>query len=324
MPRSEPVASQPLTTVLFDLDGTLTDPEVGITASYRHALAAVGRPVADDVDLSWMIGPPIGENLHLLGVTAAELPVAVQAYRRRHLATGLYEVILVPGMAELVRTLHAAGVRLALATGKPTGDGELTLKHFGLATYFAVIAGNTVQGLLSKADVVADALRLLGSPDPARVAMVGDRRHDVEGAAANGITSIGVGWGFAADGELATAGADQIVTTVDELARLLLAAPAARTGPLASDHPTDQAGGRGRRPAADTSRRPPMAQQEHEDAAADRGAGDDAKTKFRAALDRKKAAQHRTADGQTNTGNVHGSETSGPVQRTFRRRAGSA
>lgn len=207
--------------VLFDLDGTLTDPEVGITASYRYALTAVGRPIADDVDISWVIGPPLAENLLLLGVTPAELPVASAAYRRRHLDVGLYEADLIPGIADLVAALDAAGVQLALATAKPTADGDLTLRYFGLAGHFTVIAGNTVAGDLSKSEVVAIALRELGSPPPERVAMVGDRRHDIEGAAANGLASIGVAWGFAAPGELEAAGADEIAASVDKLAGLL-------------------------------------------------------------------------------------------------------
>ncbi|QTE30639.1 HAD hydrolase-like protein [Pengzhenrongella sicca] len=215
--------ARPYDAILFDLDGTLTDPEVGITASFRSALDAVGRSVPADVDLSWVIGPPIRENLGRLGVTAAELPRAVAAFRRRHLAVGLYEATLIPGIAGLLSRLDDAGVRLALATAKPAADGAVTLTHFGLAQYFAVIAGNTERGTLSKADVVAHALRELGGVDPARVIMVGDRRHDIEGAAANGIAAIGVGWGFAADGELAAAGAARVATTVGELAGLLLA-----------------------------------------------------------------------------------------------------
>ena len=223
---TEPASSaRPFDAVLFDLDGTLTDPELGITASYRYALAAVGRPIADDVDISWVIGPPIGENLGQFGVTAAERPVAVRAYRRRHLHVGLYEATLVPSIADLVAALDADGVRLALATGKPTSDGKLTLIHFGLAEHFTVFAGNTLDGVLTKADIVATALRELGAPDPDRVVMVGDRRHDVEGAAANGVASIGVRWGFAAAGELEAAGAGRIVATVDELSRLLTSAP---------------------------------------------------------------------------------------------------
>lgn len=217
---SPPLGTVPIDTVLFDLDGTLTDPQVGITGSYRHALTAVGRPAAA-ADLGRVIGPPIQENLTLLGVTAEELPFALDVFRRRHLAVGLYQAELIPGIADLVGLLDAAGVRLALATAKPLLQAELTLAHFGLAEHFTVVAGNTPQGSLSKAEVVADALRRLGSPDPARVAMVGDRRHDIEGAAANGIASVGVAWGFAADGELAAAGADHVVVSVAELGRLL-------------------------------------------------------------------------------------------------------
>jgi len=172
-----------------------------------------------------VIGPPIRENLALLGVPGEELPLAMDAYRRRHLAVGLYEAELVPGIAELVRLLAVAGLRLALATGKPTMEGELTLAHFGLAEHFTVAAGNTVQDLLSKAEIAAGALRSLGSPDPVRVAMVGDPSHDIEGAAANGVTSVGVAWGFAADGELVAAGADYVVASVAELGRLLLGLP---------------------------------------------------------------------------------------------------
>ena len=205
-------------TVLFDLDGTLTDPEVGITASYRYALAAVGRP-AYDGDLSWVIGPPLPENLTLLGVPAQDMSRAADAYRRRHLAVGLYQAELVPGIAELVGRLDAAGVRLALASAKPTVMGELTLAHFGLAGHFTVIDGDTTPSSLTKAEIITGALGLLGGPDPARVAMVGDRRHDIAGAAANGVVSVGVAWGFAADGELA--GADHVVASVAELGRLL-------------------------------------------------------------------------------------------------------
>jgi len=211
--------------VLFDLDGTLTDPEVGITTSYRYALAAVGRAVADDVDLSWMIGPPIVENLVLAGVTRAELPVAIDAYRRRHNPVGLFEAEVVPGIPALLERLRGQGVRVALATGKPAVDGQLTLEHFGLASFFEVITGNTDTGQLNKGEVVADALRQLGDPDRGRVVMVGDRRHDIEGAAVNGIASIGVTWGFALDGELAAARADAVVASVEALSALLVPPP---------------------------------------------------------------------------------------------------
>lgn len=216
-----PRVALPYDAVLFDLDGTLTDPEIGITASYRYALAAVGRPVDPDEDISWVIGPPLAENLTLLGVPNVDLGPAMDAYRRRHLDVGLYEAELIPGIVDLLRALDGAGVRVGLATAKPAREGALTLAHFGLTEFFSVIGGNTEDGTLSKSDVVAAALTVLGGPDLQRVAMVGDRRHDIEGAAANGVTSVGVAWGFAADGELLAAGADHVVGSVAELASLL-------------------------------------------------------------------------------------------------------
>ena len=225
----------PYDAVLFDLDGTLTDPEVGITTSYRHALAAVGRPADPDDDLRWVIGPPLRENLTLLGVPDAEMPEAMDAYRDRHLEIGLYEAELVPGMAELVGRLDAAGVLVALATAKPVLEGGLTLDHFGIAAHFTVVGGNTDAGTLSKAEIVARTLHQLGEPPRGRVAMVGDRRHDIEGAAANGVTSVGVAWGFAADGELVAAGADHVVASVAELGRLLTGAPTGGLSATAND-----------------------------------------------------------------------------------------
>jgi len=241
VPDASPLGASPFDAVLFDLDGTLTDPEVGITASYRYALAAVGRPVDPDEDLRWVIGPPLRENLALLGVPDPEMAEAMDAYRRRHLEVGLYEADLVPGMAELVGRLDAAGVLVALATAKPVLEGELTLAHFGIAAHFAVVGANTDEGTLTKADIIARTLRQLGGPARGRVAMVGDRRHDIEGAAANGVTSVGVAWGFAADGELLAAGADHVVGSVAELGRLLTGA---RTGGLSADPNDLRAGAR--------------------------------------------------------------------------------
>ena len=208
--------------VLLDLDGTLTDPHEGITGSYRHALALTGHPVADDVDLSWVIGPGIWANLDRLGVPASEADAVVAAYRERHLAVGLYQAVLIPGLAQLVADLDRAGVRLALATAKPESMGTATLLHFGLESHFTVIGGTPEDVRATKGEVVADVLERLGALDRARAVMVGDRRHDIEGAHENGLAAVGVGWGFAADGELEAAGADHVVASVSQLRALLL------------------------------------------------------------------------------------------------------
>ena len=217
----------PPTVVLFDLDGTLTDPRVGITVSMQHALATVGVEVADPDELTWCIGPPIIENLARLDVTGDRAWAAVAAYRERYDEVGALENVVYDGIPGLLDALRADGRRLSLATSKPEPVAERILVHFDLARRFDVLAGGTLdQTRSAKADVVAWALDQLGrldsgGPDPADVVLVGDRRHDVEGARAHGIGVVAVTWGYAEPGELELAGPDAVVTTVDELATTL-------------------------------------------------------------------------------------------------------
>lgn len=218
------MADAPFDVVLFDLDGTLTDPRVGITGSYRHALASVGVTVEDTDDLTWMIGPPLRANLVAAGLTGKAVDVAAEAYRRRHWSVGLYQATVIPGMAELVADLRSAGVRLGVATGKATAQAEATLEHFGLAHRFEAVAGaDPDRGRVDKVDIVVEALRALGPPPPGRVAMVGDRRFDIEGGRAAGLVTVAVTWGHAPPGELAAAAPDVVVRTVAELRTALLA-----------------------------------------------------------------------------------------------------
>jgi len=211
-----------LSVVLFDLDGTLTDPAVGITASYRHALTEVGVAVADDEDLTWAIGPPVRDNFEAYGLAADLVEPAINAFRERHTAVGLFEAVVLPGIEQLLDDLRARHVRIGLATAKPRPQAVITLEHFGLASRFDVVAGSRADvHSMPKAEIVAEALAQLGDPDPAEVVMVGDRHHDVEAAHANGVMAIGVRWGFGPDGELEAAGADRVVATIDELRDLL-------------------------------------------------------------------------------------------------------
>ena len=204
--------------VLFDLDGTLTDPAAGITRSLAHALEAVGRPVADRSSLRALIGPPLVDAFAAMGMTDAEIDVAIAAYRERYTTVGLYENALIHGIDALVRDLHTAGVRLAIATSKPEPFAATILEHFGLLDHFAVVAGATLDHRRRhKDEVVLHALEHLGLPDVSGVVMVGDREHDVFGAAEHGIATIGVLWGYGSKDELARAGAAAIVATVDEL-----------------------------------------------------------------------------------------------------------
>ena len=217
-----------LDAVLFDLDGTLTDPEVGITGSFRHALATVGHPVDDHVDLTWTIGPPLRDNLHHHGLPGHLHDEAVVAFRARHREVGLFEATLHPGIVPLLDALVADGVRLALATAKPHEQACTTLEHFGIADRFSAVGAASADGATRpKQVIVADALTQLGYRPPlARgsrpaVAMVGDREHDVHGGRVNGCTTVAVEWGFAQPGELDAHAPDHRVADVAELLALL-------------------------------------------------------------------------------------------------------
>ena len=183
--------------VIFDLDGTLTDSADGIVASFRHALAAIGADVPAGDLVGRIVGPPMHLTLTGLGL-GERADEAIAAYRADYTSRGWAMNSLFDGIPQLLADLRAAGVRLAVATSKAEPTARRILEHFGLAGYFDVIAGASVDGTRSsKADVVAHALGQLG-PLPERVLMVGDRAHDVEGAAEHGIDTVVVGWGYGA------------------------------------------------------------------------------------------------------------------------------
>jgi phosphoglycolate phosphatase len=207
--------------VLLDLDGTITDPYEGISGSYRHALASVGYPVPDHDDLRWAIGPGIRQNIDRLGVPPERTEEVVKAYRERHVQVGLYQATLIPGMATLLAQLAEAGCRLALATAKTPEQGVETLRYFDLRQHFTVIGG-APNGFGSKGEIISEVLKELGSPDPSRTIMVGDRDHDVIGAHENGLEAVGVRWGFAGPGELEAAKTEHIVDSATQLGQLIM------------------------------------------------------------------------------------------------------
>lgn len=183
--------------VLFDLDGTLTDSAPGIEASFRHALAQVGAVVPDGDLAARIVGPPMHHTMDDLGLGGADGP-AMAAYRAHYTEYGWSMNSPYDGIAELLADLRAAGIRLAVATSKAEPAAHRILRHFGLDGYFEVIAGASPDGLRSaKADVVAHALAQL-QPLPHRILMVGDRSHDVDGAAEHGIDTVVVEWGYGA------------------------------------------------------------------------------------------------------------------------------
>lgn len=208
--------------VIFDLDGTLTDSAEGIVASFLHALSHIGAPVPEGDLVARIVGPPMDETFHALGL-GEDADAAFAAFRAEYGARGWAINTLFEGIETLLADLRAAGVRLAVATSKLEPTAQRILAHFDLDQYFEVIAGACPDGSRrSKQEVLAHALAQL-QPLPERVLMVGDRSHDVDGAAAHGIDTVVVGWGYGqadfADGT-ATTGVTH-AATVAELRRAL-------------------------------------------------------------------------------------------------------
>lgn len=181
--------------VIFDLDGTLTDSAQGIVSSFRHALTQIGADMPDGDLAGRIVGPPMHQTLHGMGL-GDQADSAVAAYRADYTTRGWAMNSLFDGVEALLADLKSSGVRLAVATSKAEPTARKILAHFGLDGYFEVIAGASLDGArAAKADVVAYALVQL-APLPERVLMVGDRSHDVEGAAVHGIETVVVGWGY--------------------------------------------------------------------------------------------------------------------------------
>lgn len=209
--------------VLFDLDGTLTDPGEGITNSVAHSLKKYGIEVEDKTSLYKFIGPPLHESYEeYYGFSREEAMKAVDYYREYYRAKGIYENELYDGVENMLSALYASGKKIILATSKPEIFAKEILRHFGLAKYFTYVAGANLDGTMTdKAEVVAYALTEGGVKDKSTAVMVGDRKHDIIGAKKNGIDSIGVLFGYGSREELETAGADCIAENADEICRIL-------------------------------------------------------------------------------------------------------
>ncbi len=195
------------TVLLVDLDGTLTDPVEGIVGSFRHALEAMGRAAPPAEELTWIIGPPLRATFaaFLGGADATE--AALEIYRARYGSVGLFEASVYEGAPEALEALRAAGARLVLCTSKPIVYATRILERFGLARHFDAAYGAELDGRFDdKADLIARIL-IDQKLDAAACAMLGDRKHDVIGAARSGIPTLGALWGFGGEAELVAAGA---------------------------------------------------------------------------------------------------------------------
>ena len=204
--------------LLFDLDGTLTDPMVGITSSVQYALEKFGVRVRYLKELIPFIGPPLAESFQkFYGFSKEDAERAIQYYREYYAPKGIFENEVYEGISEMLAHLTEAGFTLLVATSKPTVFAKKVLKHFGMEDYFSFVGGSELDGSRTKkAEVISYILKICGIRAKEAI-MIGDRRHDIEGGKACGLESVGVLYGYGTEQELTEAGADHIIRTVAEL-----------------------------------------------------------------------------------------------------------
>jgi len=216
--------TNPYTCVLLDLDGTLIDSAPGITATLAYTFEKLGRPIPGPTALLEYVGPPLLHSFETrAGMTEVDARQALAIYRERYLEHGVTNVTAYEGIAELMAAIKASGIPSSLATSKPESLARLALTHLGLMDYLDVMTGASEDEVRSeKKDVVELALRRLAAfgADLSNPVMVGDRYYDVEGAAANGVPTIFVDWGYGSVAE--QVGAIAVVSTAPELEALLL------------------------------------------------------------------------------------------------------
>ncbi|MEZ2774776.1 HAD-IA family hydrolase [Acinetobacter pseudolwoffii] len=206
--------------ILIDLDGTLTDPKVGITTSARYGLEKVGHPISDEINIDWIIGPPLKASLaKLLSVETDHILAeqALMAYRERFAVKGLYENHVFEGVAETLAELKRRGYCLFVATAKPTVYAKQILEHFDLAQYFTEIYGSELNGdRANKGELIQYILEQQHLKAEGCI-MVGDREYDILGARRNGIKSIAVTYGYGSADELQRAQPEYKIENFDDL-----------------------------------------------------------------------------------------------------------
>ena len=223
--------------LLFDLDGTLTDPKEGITKSVQYALKSFGIEEPDMEKLTPFIGPPLkGSFMEFYGFDEVQAEEAVEKYREWFTPKGIFQNMVYEGIPQMLKTLREHGKVLSVASSKPQGFVEQILEHFAIREYFSVVVGSCMDGTrVRKEEVVEEALRQLGmaadgrnvhavpqEPAVSGTVMIGDRKFDIEGGKEYGLVTVGVSFGYAGEGELESAGADYVVDTVGELLGVLI------------------------------------------------------------------------------------------------------
>lgn len=210
--------------ILFDLDGTLTDPKEGITKSVEYALNKMGIKDVDLDELIKFIGPPLKDSfIKYYNYSEDEANQAIEYYREYFKEKGMFENILYDDIDELLSILKDKDKIIAVATSKPTVFADTIINHFNLSKYFNCIVGSNLDGTRTKkADVIDAVLKELDVKSKEEVVMIGDREHDVIGARQIGIDSIGVEYGYGSREELESSGANYIVERVGDLIKLLI------------------------------------------------------------------------------------------------------
>lgn len=207
--------------ILFDLDGTLTDPMMGITKSVRYALNYYGIEVNNLNDLLPFIGPPLRDSFQeYYGFDEAKANEAVEKYREYYKTDGIFDNKVYQGMVECLQTLKDNGKKLYVATSKPEFFAKQIIDHFSLSEYFEYIGGSEFNSREKKAEVIEYVLKT-NQIDNNDVIMVGDRKHDIIGAHENKIPCVGVLYGYGTEDELKQYQADYLVASVEELTELL-------------------------------------------------------------------------------------------------------
>lgn len=206
--------------ILFDLDGTLTDSGEGIINCAQYAFQQMGYPVPPREEMGVFVGPPLWDTFEKFGIPKERTDEAVQIFRSRYVPIGKFENTPYPGIRELLEALGAEGNLLYVATSKPETTAVEVLEHFDLAGYFDRICGADLEKKRNSKDaVIAYLLNMTGSD--AEMVMVGDTEYDVLGAAAHGIPTIGVSWGYGDVAAMEKAGAKAIVNSTEELLEML-------------------------------------------------------------------------------------------------------
>lgn len=206
--------------ILFDLDGTLTDSGEGIINCAQYAFQQMGYPVPPREEMGVFVGPPLWDTFEKFGIPKERTDEAVQIFRSRYVPIGKFENTPYPGIRELLEALGAEGSLLYVATSKPETTAVEVLEHFDLAKYFDRICGADLEKKRNSKDaVIAYLLNMTGSD--AEMVMVGDTEYDVLGAAAHGIPTIGVSWGYGDVAAMEKAGAKAIANSTEELLEML-------------------------------------------------------------------------------------------------------